>query len=367
MKVLVLGGTGAIGAHLVAILAANKENDIVVTSRRERQGTTNVKYATGDAHDTGFISALLVNGFDVIVDFMSYKTDEFRKRCSLYLNACQQYIFLSSARVYADNGAKPITEESPLLLDTINDRVYLRTDEYALTKARQEYILRQSKRKNYTIVRPYITYSENRLQLGVLEKEYWLYRALQGRSIVFSEDIANNMTTLTYGMDVSQTICALLGRQEALGEAFHITGENPIRWSDVLSLYRNVIAREKGFMPKVMMTQRSIRLRYPEAKWQVLYDRYFNRVFDNTKIKRFYNTNDFVTPQEGLDKCLTSFLHQPFFNALNWKEEACYDHICGEKMSTSENVNRQYMLYRYLPWLIVFDRVRQTVKMVLKG
>lgn len=285
----------------------------------------------------------------------------------MYLNACHQYVFLSSARVYADSGAKLITEESPLLLDTISDPVYLRTDEYALTKARQENILRQSKRKNYTIVRPYITYSENRLQLGVLEKEYWLYRALQRRSIVFSEDIADNMTTLTYGMDVSQAICSLLGQQKALGEAFHITGETPIRWSDVLALYRKVIARETGFMPNVVMTQRSTRLRYPEAKWQVLYDRYYNRVFDNTKIRQFYNINNFVIPQEGLNKCLTSFLHRPFFNDLNWKEEACYDCICGEKASASENVSRQYMLYRYLPWVDLFDRARQAIKMVLKG
>ena len=40
-------------------------------------------------------------------------------------------------------------------------------------------------------------------QLGVLEKELWLYRALNGRTIVFSKDIAEKSTTLTYGYDVA--------------------------------------------------------------------------------------------------------------------------------------------------------------------
>ena len=53
-----------------------------------------------------------------------------------------------------------------------------------LTKALQENLLRASGYKNWTIVRPYITFSDIRLQLGVYEKEQWLYRALQGRAIV---------------------------------------------------------------------------------------------------------------------------------------------------------------------------------------
>lgn len=53
----------------------------------------------------------------------------------------------------------------------------LSIDEYAITKAHQENLLINSKNKNWTIIRPYITYSEQRLQLGTFEKEDWLYRA----------------------------------------------------------------------------------------------------------------------------------------------------------------------------------------------
>lgn len=47
----------------------------------------------------------------------------------------------------------PLTENSPRLLETVQDLEYKKTDEYALAKARQEDILYQSGFSNYTIVR----------------------------------------------------------------------------------------------------------------------------------------------------------------------------------------------------------------------
>lgn len=50
---------------------------------------------------------------------------------------------MSSSRVYADSQT-PITENSPRLLDVYKEEEYLKTDEYALSKARQEDILHRS-------------------------------------------------------------------------------------------------------------------------------------------------------------------------------------------------------------------------------
>lgn len=77
---------------------------------------------------------------------------------------------MSSARVYARSADRQITESSSRLLDICDDEEYLRTDDYALTKARQENMLFCAKTQNWTIIRPYITFSEIRLQLGVFEK-----------------------------------------------------------------------------------------------------------------------------------------------------------------------------------------------------
>lgn len=150
-----------------------------------------------------------------------------------------------------------ITEKTPRLLDVTDDQEFLSTDEYPLTKARQEDILSKSGKKNWTIIRPYITYGSKRLQLGAFEKEYWLYRALHGRSIVFSSDIASHLTTLTYGLDVSSCIAHLIGNSAAYGKTVQIAGHQSMRWSDVLHLYVEVLERKMGNKPKVHMLDTS--------------------------------------------------------------------------------------------------------------
>lgn len=154
---------------------------------------------------------------------MVYDTEGFRRRVAPLLGACGQYIFTSSARVFAD-AAIPLVETSPRLLDVSKDAAFVASDEYAITKARQEDMLRASGQSGWTIVRPYITFGEGRLQLGTLEKESWLYRALQGRSIVFCDEMMGKWTTLTEGADVARMIAALTGNPRAYGEDFNLTG-----------------------------------------------------------------------------------------------------------------------------------------------
>lgn len=129
---------------------------------------------------------------------MTYTPDEFEDRFAMLLESTDHYVFLSSARVYADSDNR-INEDSPRLLDICSDTEYILTNEYAIAKSKEEDILRSSNKKNWTIVRPYITYFDNRMQLGILEKEQLLYRALSSRTIVLSKDIAESFTTLTWG------------------------------------------------------------------------------------------------------------------------------------------------------------------------
>lgn len=239
MKILVLGGTGAMGGHLVNLVSQDKSNCVYVTSRTHRETQlNNTKYIQGNAHELSFIKTLLEeNRFDVIVDFMNYSSDEFLGRVDLFLNNTGQYIFLSSSRVYADSHGELLTEESPRLLDISTDSIYLKSDEYALAKAREEDIFMKSGKRNWTIIRPYITYSTNRLQLGVYEKEQWLFRALSNRPIVFTKDIAVRRTTLTSGYDVANIIWKIMKKKESLGEIFHVTGEQFCTWGDILDIY----------------------------------------------------------------------------------------------------------------------------------
>jgi len=350
MKVLVLGGTGAMGVHLVHLL--DKRNvQTVVTTRSKRKSQRNIRYIQGNAQNLEFIHNLLEEHWDVIIDFMIYTTYSFRQRIELLLKATSQYVFISSARVYADC-LLPINEKSSRLLDTSQDKDYLLTDEYALTKARQEDILKETSHKNWTIIRPYITYDKNRLQLGILEKEDWLYRALNGRTIVFSEDINQKITTLTYGLDVSKGIAAILGNKNALGEVFHITTQEALVWKEVLAIYLTVLEKHLGYKPKVQFCNLDIFTKIQAKKYQILYDRLFNRQFDNSKIAQYLTIDNFLDVEDGLCKCLKAFLENPEFKYIDWRKEAMKDRITKETASLKSiptlKQKAKYLIYRYL-------------------
>lgn len=352
MKVLVLGGTGAMGIHLVKLLA-EKDNQVYVTSRRKSAISNNIRYIQGNAHSPEFLDTLLSQSWDAIVDFMVYSTPIFQQRYSLFLKSTKQYIFISSARVYADS-QYPIKENSPRLLDIIDDQNYLNTDEYALTKARQENLLFDSETNNWTIIRPYITYDNERLQLGVLEKEDWLYRALHGRGIVTAKDIQTQSTTLTAGKDVARGICALIGNELALGEAFHITNNQSFSWQQISEVYLSTLLGN-GFKVNLVEQDLDSFLAWRQGKYQIVYDRLFNRIFDNEKINQFIDTSTFTPPQIGLDECLQNFLNnRPYsFKTINWQEEALKDRVLKERTHPSEiprlKQKIKYYLFKALP------------------
>lgn len=275
---------------------------------------------------------------------MSYSTDEFKSRYKLYLDSTEQYIYLSSSRIYAESKGE-IKENSPRLLDVCQDVNYLSTDEYALKKARQEDILRNSGYTNWTIVRPYVTFSEQRLQLSPLEKECWLYRAAHGRTIVFSKDLAEKTTTLTYGEDVARGIVSLIGKGCSKGNTYHITTSESHKWSEVLQAYLDAIEKKIGTRPKVLFTDKW-KPYHGGNESQVAYDRMYDRKFDNTNISEFIDISTFKPTIPALKACLSEFLDHPVFKSINWRYEAKKDRLTGEWANISEITGvRQKVIY----------------------
>lgn len=339
MRVLVLGGTGAMGQPLIKKLE-DRGDEVYVTSRRKYPSQKNVHYLQGDAHKEDFIKKVLSSdGFDAIVDFMVYSSTAFRERARIYLDSTNQYLFLSSARVYA-NSKTPIKEDSPRLLDVCKDEDYLKTDEYALAKARAENILFQSGKRNWTIIRPYITYNTTRLQLGGLELSSWLPRAINGGCMFLPKDIATHETTMTYGENVAEAIVRLIGNSLAYGEAFHITGNEHMRWVDVAEIYCDAIEKMTGNRPKIYISENGNTVSEIIGNiWQIKYDRKYDRVFDNSKIINACNGNSvfyFISMETGLRKCIEEYINLPQslkMVSYNAKLEGWLDYTTGEQFS----------------------------------
>lgn len=335
MVILILGGTGVMGTPLSKILA-DTGNLVFVTSRRERiSQNANIRYLVGNAKDNDFLQNLFSKSkYDVIIDFMSYKTEEFRKRVNMLLNATGHYVFISSSRVYAES-KKTITETSQRLLDVCKDKKYLKTDDYGLAKARQEDILKETGKGNYTIIRPSVIYGSSRLQLGAFEKEHWLYRVLKGRSIVFSRDMENKLTAMTNANDAAGAIASVAGNKLAFGKIFNIADGTSYAWGDILSIYLDALETLIGKRPKVVMTERTIRLCDKSARTQILNARGIDRHFDNSAIKAFYK-KDFISPHEGLPMELRKFLQSPTFLSIDYRLEALSDKAAKETTPLSE-------------------------------
>ncbi|WP_455138284.1 NAD(P)H-binding protein [Thermophilibacter sp.] len=293
-RALLLGGTGAMGSHLTRMLARDGWN-VTVTSRSNRSSDNpRVSYVRGDAHDRRFLTDMLSQGWDVVVDFMVWSTDAFRGVCDSLLSSCRQYVFLSSYRVFADSPV--IDERSPRLLDVSNDAGYLATDEYALAKARQEDLLKTSERGNWTIVRPAITYSVGRLQLCTLECGDWLTLALAGHAVPLPAEMLSRQTTMTWGGDVALMISRLVESKRALGEDYDVCTSRHQSWTEVVRIYRSLLPLE---VRKVSLNAYE---RACGSPWQCRYDRMYNRVMDNSKVLAAtgLTESDLADPADGL-------------------------------------------------------------------
>ncbi len=329
-KILVLGGTGAMGVYLVpALLRAGFQ--VLATSRAHRETThPNLRYLQGDGRDMAFLSSLLSNLHpDAIVDFMSYGTEAFAARRHLLLDFTSQYLFLSSYRVFADSSTIPLTERSPRLLDVCDDPAYLATDEYALAKARQENLLRESGLRNWTILRPGITYSHNRFQFGTLEANTVCFRALQGLPVIMAREILARQTTMTWAGDVAKLIVPLVLNPEALAEDYNIVTAEHRLWSEIAQHYSDFL--NLRVVETDLATYAAVVGRLP----QIRFDRMYDRIMDNSKVLAATEIAqaDFMPLRNGLERELASFKKHPYYQYPDFALNARMDRATGTRMS----------------------------------
>ena len=306
-RVLLLGGTGAMGRYLAPELAARGYTVLITSRSKHVSDDPAITYLKGNAKKKPFFRKLMRERYDAIVDFLIYNTESFAARRDALLSHTDHYLFLSSYRVYADAGLTPLTEESPRLLETVQDPEYLRTDEYALTKARQEDLLRASGRRNYTIIRPAITYSYGRFQLGNLEAHAFLRKITYGEPVLFPEEILDKQTTMTWAGDVAKMIASLVLNEAAFGETYTAATSEHHSWREILGYYRERV--DLDLMP-IPAEEYIERVRHP---WQIRYDRLFDRVVDNRKILRAtgLEQSDLTPLKDGLLAEFTRFLNDP--------------------------------------------------------
>lgn len=282
-KVLVLGSTGAMGQYLVPYLADMGCSVTAVSLDDETPCRDSVACVKGNAKDREFLTGLLSQKFDGVVDFMIYGNRDFPDYYKLYLDNTDHYIFLSSCRVYA-NEEVPVRETSPRLLDVSRDEKLLASNDYCIHKAKAENILMLSAYKNWTIVRPATTFSKMRYQLVTLEAVNTVGRAQKGKKVVLPVQAKDKPATLCWAGDVSMMIAKLLFNESAKREIFNVCSAEHRTWSEIADYYYRLTGLESVWVDK----EDYLRILNPDmglgTRWQLEYTRMFDRITDNSKV-----------------------------------------------------------------------------------
>ena len=282
-KVLIPGGTGAMGVYLVPELL-NLGYEVDVISLDEKQSDNQkLRYFKADAKDAGYIEKILENGYDAVVDFMIQPTkEEYETFIPLYLKNTEHYIFLSTYRVYA-NEEHPIRETSPRLLDASKDQVLLTSGDYCIYKAQSEEFLRTSGYSNWTAIRPAITYSKRRFQLITMEYNLVVRRMMESKTLVLPEPAMDIQATMSWAGDVAKMISGLVLNPKALREIYSVCTAEHHTWREIAEMYSQI-----GELKYITVdTDTFLNIISPGniyARQQLIYDRYFDRIMDNSKI-----------------------------------------------------------------------------------
>ena len=283
-KVLLMGGTGAMGVYLAPMLADMGYQVDVLSLDDVVSDKPSLNYIKGNGMDIDFMRELLKNNYDGIVDFLIYKTEAFRERYKMLLDATKHYIFLSSYRVYA--GESPITEDSPQLLDVSDNEQYLATEDYSLIKARGEDMLEASGYENWTIVRPAITYSKFRYQLVTLEANVVIARARAGKTVILPRSARHVQATMTWAGDIANMLAKLLFNEHALCRHYTLATAEHQTWETIAGYYEKLIGLKVLWVDdddyvQIVTSKPEMYLPY---RWQLEYDRLFERVIDNSRV-----------------------------------------------------------------------------------
>lgn len=280
-NILLIGGTGVIGNSLTQQLLNTNFNIYITTRNETLESYDNIIYLHGNSLDKRFIADVVKSvKYDVIIDFMVYATNSFKCIIDLYLDSCKHYIFLSSYRVYSDVGKKKITEKSIRLIDDSSiDVNYRSSEEYAIKKAKQENIIFSKEKKNWTVLRPSITFGKNRFQLFCFEASLFMPRLSNNLAIILPKDIGEIKTTYTDSDLAAQYISSLINNPLAFGEVFNLCSSNSVQWKEILQFY------SKEYNALFHQVDYSAFETLHLNQYQVKYDRMLNRELSNLKLK----------------------------------------------------------------------------------
>ena len=324
MRVLFIGGTGIISAACTR-LAAERGIDLTLLTRGQRAASLpgGVRTVGADIEDAAAVErGLEGQSFDAVVDWIAFHPRQVERDIELFRGRTRQFVFISSASAYQKPVGHYLITESTPLANPFWD--------YSRGKIACEERLMQAYREEgfpITIVRPSLTYGETQVTLAINSwtKSYTVVdRMRRGQKVIVPGD-GTSLWVITHNSDFAKGLVGLLGREQAIGHAFHITSDEVMCWDQFYGL----VAEAAGAQPQLVhMASDFIAACLPEARGGLMGDKAVSVVFDNSKIKRFVPDFCATVPfGQGIRRTIAWFDADPARRQIDEEANAKWDRL----------------------------------------
>ncbi len=320
LRVLFIGGTGTISSAS-SVLALERGIRLTLLHRGQsesKRAIDGAEHLTGDATDPSSIaSAIGDREFDVVVNFRSFLPTQVAADIELFRGRTGQYVYISSASAYQKPvGRLPITESTPLR------NPYW---QYSRDKIASEDALVSAYRSSgfpMTIVRPSHTYDHT--SIPILGGWTAIDRMRRGAPVIVHGD-GTSLWHLTHTKDFAKAFVGLLGNPRAIGEAFHITGDEVLTWNQITTILADALGVEASL---VHIASDAIAAELPEHGPGLVGDKAHSVVFDNSKVKAVVPEYLATIPYwQGARETIDWYLDDPSRVSVDTQLDAAFDEL----------------------------------------
>ena len=231
MTVLVLGGTGFIGRHIVGQLV-ERGHTICVLSRGLRADAlpAQVECLRGDRDDgAAGLEALGDRQWDACVDLSGYTPTQVRASAERPRGRVGRYVYISAVSVYGDPASGPVLETFPLLPAAAEDVVEVNGETYGPLKVACEGIVTEFFGEAATILRPQVVVGACD---GTPRLAYWLNRVDRGGEMLAPGD-GDDFLQIIDARDVAGFVARII--ENGVGGVFNLAGPR-ITWREFMGL-----------------------------------------------------------------------------------------------------------------------------------
>ncbi|MCR5509169.1 MAG: SDR family oxidoreductase [Lachnospiraceae bacterium] len=287
MKALFIGGTGTISTAVVKRLVEKTGWEIWLLNRGNRNlfDPDRVHPIIADINDEADVAAKLKGmTFDAVCEFIGFTVDQVERDYRLFKDKTRQYIYISSASAYHKPAADHRITEGTSLANPYwqYSRDKIACEEFLMKKYREEGF-------PVTIVRPSHTYDERNIPIGVHGKNgSWqvIRRMQEGKPVIIQGD-GTSLWHLTFNTDFAIGYTALMGNVHAIGEAFHITGDEVLTWDQIYATIADALGVKLNAYHVSSEFLAAVGDKYGyDYTGSLIGDKAVSVAFDNSKIKR---------------------------------------------------------------------------------